>query len=81
MNHPSDDTKTNKSTSGGTALALPDLANLGIGQVAYIRQVEVHGQPAYAVHGADGQPLVVTTDREVAFAMARQNDLEPLSVH
>ena len=58
-----------------------DLARLGVGEVAYVKNVEVNGEPAFAVHGADGQPLVVETDRAVAFAITRQNDLEPLSVH
>lgn len=81
MENPGGIAKTNNSRTGGMARALHDLANLGVGEVAYVRSVEVNGEPAFAVHGADGQPLVVTTDREVAFAVTRQNDLEPLSVH
>lgn len=81
MDHSSDNTKTNKTGTLLRDVALHDLANLGIGQVAYIRHVEVNGEPAFAVHGADGRPLGVTTDRELAFAVSRQNDLEPLSVH
>lgn len=81
MDYSSDNAKANKSGTVLMDLALHDLANLGIGEVAYIRHVEVNGEPAFAVHGADGRPLVVTTNREVAFAVTRQNDLEPLSVH
>lgn len=81
MNHSSDSTKTNKNRTGASKQALHDLANLGIGEVAYVRNVEVNGEPAFAVHGADGRPLVVAANREVAFAVTRQNDLEPLSVH
>ena len=81
MDHPSDNTKNDKSATVLMDLALRDLANLGIGELAYIKQVEVEGKPAFAVHGANGQPLAVVTDRELAFAVTRQNDLEPLSVH
>jgi len=81
MDHSRDNTKPNRSETAPMDLARHDLANLGIGEMAYIKHVVVNGEPAFAVHGADGQPLVVTTDREVAFAVTRQNDLEPLSVH
>ncbi len=81
MNHRSDDTKTNDNGAGPREVAPNDFARLGVGQVAYVKNVEVKGEAAFAVHGADGQPLVVAADRAVAFAMTRQNDLEPLSVH
>lgn len=35
----------------------------------------------YAVHNEDGMPLAVTLDRAIAFEMARQNDMSPVSVH
>lgn len=81
MDHPSDNTKSDKSAMAQIELALHDLANFGLGEVAYIKHVEMDGEPAFAVHGADGQPLAVTPDREVAFTVTRQHDLEPLSVH
>ena len=37
--------------------------------------------PLYAVHDADGQRLAVVRDRRLAFVLARQNDLAPVSVH
>ena len=57
------------------------LAMFGDGTAAYIKRVEVDGNTAYAIHGADGAELAVMGDREVAFAAARQHDLEPFSVH
>jgi len=59
-----------------TALAL-----LGVDHVAYVKAVNVDGQPAYAVHAADGEPMAVIPERETAFAAVRQHDMEPLSVH
>ena len=31
--------------------------------------------------GADGERIAATDDREFAFIVAKQNDLEPYSVH
>ena len=38
-------------------------------------------QKFFALHMADGRRVAVMDDREVAFAAARQHDLEPVSVH
>ena len=35
----------------------------------------------FAVHDPNGNVLAVAEDRSVAFAMARRNDLTPVSVH
>jgi hypothetical protein len=66
----------------------------GAGQpIAYVRPVpaedlpdDIRAQiapdaPLYAVHDADGQRLAVVRDRRLAFVLARQNDLAPVSVH
>jgi hypothetical protein len=57
------------------------LAVLGLPYLAYVKPVTVNGVAAYAVHTADGDRLGVLADRDVAFAAARQHDLEPVSVH
>lgn len=62
-------------------LSPEDFAAFGVDHVAYVKPVEVNGVPAFAVHAADGTPLTVLPDREVASATIRQNDLEPVSVH
>jgi len=58
--------------------------------IVYVREVaadelpeELKGTPAriFAVHDADGNRLAMTQDRRVAFALAKQNDMTPLSVH
>jgi len=38
-------------------------------------------QKLYAVHGEDGQRLAIVKDRRLAFALARQNDMQPVNVH
>lgn len=59
----------------------------------YIRQVAVDTLPKevrdqvtdtdslYAVHGVDGSRLALVKDRGLAFLLARQNEMEPVSVH
>lgn len=63
------------------------------GNIVYIRRVEVDSLPdelrsqapgidtLYAVHGVDGERLALVKDRQLAFYLARQNDLSPVSVH
>jgi len=58
-----------------------DLAALGVPSLAYIRRVSTKEGEAYAINAADGTPIAVVADREMAFAAARQNDLYPVSVH
>ncbi|MBP2228245.1 DUF1150 family protein [Azospirillum agricola] len=62
-------------------LSPQDFAAFGLGHVAYVRPVEVDGETAFSIHAADGTPLSVMPERDVAFAAVRQNDMEPLSVH
>jgi hypothetical protein len=35
----------------------------------------------YAVHSTDGERLALVREREMAFALARQNDFQPVTVH
>lgn len=58
--------------------------------IVYVREVaddelpdELKGTSArlFALHDADGRRLAIAPDRSVAFALARRNDLTPLSVH
>jgi hypothetical protein len=50
-------------------------------QLAYVKPVKVDGRTAFAVHAADGTEIAIMSDREVACAVIRQHDLEPVSVH
>ena len=58
------------------------LAALGIGDVAYVRTMLGDGGARFhVVCLADGRQVGAFADRDTAFAAARQNALEPLSVH
>jgi hypothetical protein len=62
-------------------------------KIVYIRPVEVDTLPEplraqagdlrtiYAVHRPDGERLALVADRNLAFALARQNDLAPVNAH
>lgn len=70
-----------------------DNSPLVTGNIVYVRPVEVADLPQdlrdqvpgvtrlYAVHGADGERLALVRDRALAFTLARQNELAPVSVH
>jgi hypothetical protein len=72
-----------------------ELAQLGDGEVAYIKQLDPEvaeklfpalenapkGIDLFAVLGADGTPLALTDSRKAAIANAIENDLVPVSVH
>ncbi len=57
-------------------------AALGNDHVAYLRPILVNDKPGLEVHAADGRTLAVIHEpHDVAIAIIRQNDLEPLSLH
>lgn len=58
-----------------------DLAILGMTDVAYVKSVKGENGIVYEIHAADGTPVAVMDQRELAFATVRQHDMEPLSVH
>ena len=35
----------------------------------------------YAVHNSEGEQLALVADRSLAFTLARENDLSPVTVH
>jgi hypothetical protein len=71
------------------------LAGLGGGKLAYVKtirseDVQKHfpqapelpsGSLLYALHAADGTPIMLTDSREAAVANAWSNELEAVSVH
>jgi hypothetical protein len=58
--------------------------------IVYVREVsagelpdELRGTAArlFALHDAEGNRLALAPDRRIAFALAKRNDMVPLSVH
>ncbi|PRY92587.1 hypothetical protein BCF33_1437 [Hasllibacter halocynthiae] len=46
-----------------------------------VREAAEGATELYAVHTAEGERLALVRDRQLAFVLARQNDLAPVSVH
>ena len=62
-------------------------------KIVYIREVHVADLPdalreeigdiktVFSVHRPDGERVALVRDRDLAFTLARQNDLAPVNVH
>jgi hypothetical protein len=57
------------------------LAQLGMAQIAYVKPVEINGEKGFAIHAADGTPMALTGDLDVAFAAIQQHEMVPALVH
>jgi hypothetical protein len=71
------------------------LAGLGGGKIAYVKPISMDdvkrlfpqapqlepGTKLFALHAADGTPIMITDSRESAVANAWTHELEPVSVH
>ena len=62
-------------------LSESELGLLGMEDVAYVKPIVVDGTDVFAVHAANGTQIAVIADRELAVAVVRQHDMEPVSVH
>jgi len=78
-----------------TSISPEALASLGGGRIAYVKTVKSEdmkkqfpqipelapGTLLYALHAADGTPIMLTDSRESAVASAWSHELETVSVH
>jgi hypothetical protein len=62
-------------------LSQSQFAQLGMPYIAYLKPVLNNGVPAIAIHGADGTPMGVATDVDVAIAAVEQHEMRPVRVH
>ena len=62
-------------------LTVEQLASLGMAQFAYVKPVLMNGVVAYAIHAADGTPMALAGDRDLAVAAILEHDLTPTLVH
>ena len=79
----------------GAMMSPEDFATFGGSKVAYLRAIRSEDVPfiypqapqlepglaLFALHAADGTPILITDSREAADASAESNDLEAVSVH
>lgn len=69
-----------------------DLATIGQ-DIVYVKPISVHDLPAdmqnkvgdlenvFAVHNAAGEQLALVANRELAFDLARKNQMNPVTLH
>lgn len=62
-------------------LSVEQLARLGVSQVAYIKPVMMNGTKAWAIHAADGAPMAVASEQELAVAAIVQHEMAAVLVH
>ncbi|HAH10851.1 MAG TPA: DUF1150 domain-containing protein [Alphaproteobacteria bacterium] len=90
-------TKSASRTRAASEFTAEALAQLGADKTVYVRSVLASKLKAegllpdsanidaettlYAVHAADGTPLAIVDNRDLAFTGARRQDMEPVSVH
>jgi len=90
-----DNNQMNNKHINTTAISPEAFASLGGGRIAYVKTVKFEdvqkqypqvpelapGTLLYALHAADGTPIMLTDSRESAVASAWSNELETVSVH
>ena len=76
-------------------VSLEALSSMGEGHIAYVKQIRSEDVPGlfpqapkiapglklFALHAADGTPIMLTDTREAALANAWSQELEAVSVH
>ncbi len=62
-------------------ISADELAKLGVSQIAYVKPVVLNGAAAFSIHAADGTPMGVAGDREVALAAIVQHEMLATLVH
>ena len=82
---------TRSELSGGEATAVvpidirhlspEQLGQLGVSELAYVKPVMMNGVRAYAIHAADGEPMAVAGDQELAVAAILQHEMAAALVH
>ena len=60
----------------------PDqLMQLGMADLAYVKPVVLDGRVAFAIHAADGSPMAMAADCDLAVAAIVQHEMRPALVH
>ncbi|MGB3271904.1 MAG: DUF1150 domain-containing protein [Xanthobacteraceae bacterium] len=86
---------TNAISANTPRVSLETLASLGAGQLAYVKQIRSEDVPnlfpqapelapglkLFALHSADGTPIMLTDSREAALANAWSHELQTVSLH
>jgi hypothetical protein len=57
------------------------LMHLGVSRLAYIKPVTVEGEDLFAIHAADGTPMAVAPNRELAWGAILEHEMVPSLVN
>jgi hypothetical protein len=52
-----------------------------VSQIAYVKPILMNGAQAYAIHAADGTPMAVAGNRDIAIAAVHQQEMLATLVH
>jgi hypothetical protein len=63
------------------SISREQLAQLGMQQIAYIKPVVVDDNACFAIHAADGTPLALAGELDVAWRAVFEHDMVPVRVH
>ena len=63
------------------AMTPEQLSQLGVSAMAYIKPIVMNGTAVFAIHAADGSPMAVATERDMAIAAVVQHEMIPALVH
>lgn len=76
-----DDNAPSPTQSMLRGLSTAQFQQLGMNEIAYIKQIKQGVDQGFAVHAADGTLLTVQNALQNAVILTRQNDLIPVTVH
>ena len=62
-------------------LSQTQLLELGMEQMAYVKPVWMDGTTAFAIFAADGSPMAVAADCDMAVAAIMEHEMVPTLVH
>lgn len=62
-------------------ISIDELQKLGMPSVAYLKPVMVGGVMGYSIHAADGTPMALAADRDLAIAAVLENEMHATWVH
>ncbi len=76
-----DRSRTTATPADPRALTARQFANLGVWKMAYVRAVTIDGMPAFVIHAANGLPMAMAAEHDVALATIVQHRMVPATLH
>jgi len=81
MSDDTEDTKIELRAFDVRHMTADQLGALGMSHIAYVKPVVVNGTAGFAIHAADGTPMALAGDRDLAIAAIVQHEMVPAQVH